>query len=100
MNTFKRKALSCAILAGLGAAIAVLPGCAGLMGQPNMSADQLKAAALDKNASVACGTGTGPWGKVNTVYVNVDKTAVTNGQVTVDAECKVSISTSQKPVAP
>lgn len=80
----------------------LLGGCAGF-GSPNLTPEQLKAAATDKSASVGCGTGTGPWGKVNTVYVNVDKASVKNGVVTVDAECKVSISTSDpqpKPVTP
>lgn len=78
----------------------LLSACAGLAGVQNMSPEQLKAAATDKNASVACGTGTGPWGKVNTVYVNVDKSSITNGVVTVDAECKVSISTAATPKTP
>lgn len=76
--------------------VPLLAGCAGL-GAPNMSPEQLSAAAKDKNASVACGTGTGPWGKVNTVYVNVDKASVTNGTVSVDAECKISITTANAP---
>lgn len=76
--------------------LVLLAGCAGL-GAPNLTAEQLAAAAKDKNASVACGTGTGPWGKVNTVYVNVDKASVANGQVAVDAECKVTITTQVKP---
>lgn len=82
------------------ALIALLAGCAGITPNGNMSPEQLAAAAKDKSASVACGTGTGPWGKVNTVYVNVDKASVTNGIVTVDAECKVSVSTAQKPATP
>jgi cytochrome c biogenesis factor len=81
----------------LAAAAFVLTACAGITPNGNMSPEQLAAAAKDKSASVACGTGTGPWGKVNTVYVNVDKASVTNGIVTVDAECKVSVSTAQKP---
>lgn len=71
-----------------------LTGCAGFS-QPNLSAEQLKA---DKNASVACGTGTGPWGKVNTVYVNVDKASLAGvAAVTVDSECKVTVSAGGKP---
>lgn len=74
----------------------LLSGCAGI-GAPNMSPEQLSAAAKDKNASVACGTGSGPWGKINTVYVNVDRASISNGVVTVDAECKVSVSTASSP---
>lgn len=54
-----------------------------------MSADQLAAAGKDKNASVVCAVGTGPWGKVVTTYVNVDKSTVLNGSVAVDGECHV-----------
>lgn len=77
---------------------AFLPACAGLggIGQTSMSAEQLKAAASDKNASAVCATGTGPWGKVNSVYVNVDRSSIVNGTVSVDAECKVSVTTGQK----
>lgn len=77
-------------------AAATLAGCAlpGFSTQ-SLSAEQLKASAADKNASAVCATGTGPWGKVNTVYVNVDKASITNGTVTVDAECKVTVSTAQ-----
>ena len=73
----------------------VLSGCAGF-GTPNLSPEQLKAAASDKNASVVCAVGTGPWGKVVSTYVNVDKSAVANGTVTVDAECKTTITTADK----
>jgi hypothetical protein len=70
-----------------------LVGCASLGGNPNLTPEQLSAAAKDKNASVACGTGSGPWGKVNTVYVNVDKASLPGAaSVAVDAECKVTIT--------
>jgi hypothetical protein len=95
MNTFKRKALSCAILAGLAAASA-LSGCAGF-GVPTMTAEQLAASAKDKNASVACATGTGTGGKGSVVYVNVDKSSINSGSVVVDENCRVTISTAQRP---
>jgi hypothetical protein len=73
--------------------IPLLAGCASLGGNPNLTPEQLSAAAKDKNASVACGTGSGPWGKVNTVYVNVDKASLPGAaSVAVDAECKVTIT--------
>jgi hypothetical protein len=76
----------------------MLTGCMGLGGAPNMSAEQLSAAAKDKNASVACATGSGPWGKVNTVYVNVDKASLAGvASVSADAECKVTVSAGGKP---
>jgi hypothetical protein len=78
--------------------IPLLAGCAGLGGSPNMSPEQLSAAAKDKNASVACGTGSGPWGKVNTVYVNVDKASLTGAaSVSVDTDCKVTVTAGGKP---
>lgn len=71
--------------------LVLLAGCAGF-GVPNMNADQLAAAAKDKNASVACATGTGAGGKGNVVFVNVDKTSINKGSVTVSENCVVTIS--------
>lgn len=65
-----------------------------------MSPEQLAASAKDKNAVVACGQGTGPWGKVVTVYVDTNRIA-DNNTVTVDGECKVSVTgTKAVPAAP
>lgn len=95
MNSFNRKALTAAILAALSLELAgcALPG----FSTQSLSAEQLKASAADKNASAVCATGTGPWGKVNTVYVNVDKSSISNGTVSVDSECKVSVTTAASP---
>lgn len=71
-----------------------LAGCSTL-GANNMSAEQLTAAAKDKNASAVCATGTGPWGKVTSVFVNVDKASINSGQITVDSECKITVSTAK-----
>lgn len=75
-------------------------GCAGITTPNNMSAEQLTAMAKDKSAGVFCGEGTGPWGKVRTTTVNVDKAAVPNGTVTVTGECNVTITTSNAPLKP
>lgn len=56
-----------------------------------MSPEQMAQNAKDKNAVVACGQGTGPWGKVTTVYVDTNKIN-DNNTVTVDGECKVSVT--------
>jgi hypothetical protein len=56
-----------------------------------MSPEQLAQQAKDKNAVVACGQGTGPWGKVVTVYVDTNKIN-DNNTVTVDGECHVSVT--------
>lgn len=71
------------------AAALSLAGCAGLGGA--MSPEQMAANAKDKNAVVACGQGTGPWGKVVTVYVDSNRIA-DNNTVTVDGECKVTVT--------
>lgn len=78
----------------------VLSGCAAMGGGPNsLTTDQLKALAADKNASAICSNVNGPWGSGRVVSVNVDKSSITNGTVSVNADCVVSISTST-PVKP
>lgn len=77
----------------------VLSGCASF-NAPTMSADQLKAVAADKNFSAVCATGTGVWGTVKTVYVNVDKSVVPNGGITVDSNtCSVTMTNVLPPKA-
>lgn len=72
----------------------LLAGCA------SMSPEQLAQNAKDKNAVVACGNGTGPWGKVTTVYVDTNKVN-DNNSVTVDSECKVTVTgTKSVPAKP
>lgn len=74
-------------------AVALLSACAA------MSPEQLAANAKDKNAVVACGQGTGPWGKVVTVYVDTNKIN-DNNTVTVDGECHVSVTGTKADRAP
>ena len=76
----------------LAAAAIALAGCAA------MSPEQLAQQAKDKNAVVACGQGTGPWGKVVTVYVDTNKIN-DNNTVSVNGECNVSV-TGTKGAAP
>jgi len=80
-------------LAGIALA-GIFSGC-GLL--TPMSAEQLAAAAKDKNAAIVCGKGTGTGGAANIVVVNADKGVVTNGTITVDGDCKVTFSNA--PVA-
>lgn len=85
------KTLICIIvlaLAGCGATIPANP--------EKMSAEQLTAFAKDKNANVACGVINGPWGKGVATYVVLDKAVVFNGSVTVDSECKVTITNDSR----
>ncbi len=70
-------------------------GCAAMSGGPNMSVDQLKAIAADKNANVTCSTINGMWGAGKVVVVNMDAGVVRNGQVSVDANCLVTITNAQ-----
>lgn len=72
----------------------MLAGCS-TMGNQQMSADQLKAAAADKNFSAVCSNVVGPWGTGKFVYVNVDRTVVANGAISVDANCLVTMSNEQ-----
>ena len=57
-----------------------------------MSAEQLKAIAADKNFSAVCSNITGVWGTGKFVYANVDRTVVVNGTISVDANCLVTMS--------
>lgn len=75
----------------------LLAGCAGL--GSSMSPEQMAQNAKDKNAVVACGSGSGPWGRVVTVYVDTNKIN-DNNSVSVDAECKVSVTGTKSQGAP
>jgi hypothetical protein len=73
----------------------LLSGCAA-MWQPKMDAEQLKAVAADKNAGMTCATVTGMYGTVKIVTVNMDKSVIANGAVTVDGEkCSATITTEK-----
>lgn len=73
------------------AMLLLLTGCAST-GSQQMSAEQLKAVAADKNFSAVCSTIIGPWGTGKFVFVNVDRTVVVNGTIAVDANCLVTMS--------
>ncbi len=73
--------------------IALLAGCVSLPADPTkMSAEQLKEWAKDKNANIACGVVNSPYGRGVATYVVLDKAVIFNGTVSVDGECKVTIS--------
>ena len=67
--------------------IVLLAGCMGSMGYQNMSADQIKA--LGKESNIACTDATSVWGKVRTVFINVDKSVVEKGGIEVADGCGV-----------
>jgi len=74
--------------------VAALSGCAS-MSNPNMSPEQLKQLVADKNAFALCTTVTTMGGTGKVVSVNLDKTAIPNGSITVNADCVVTITTEQ-----
>lgn len=78
-------------------AAAMLVGCAGIGGA--MSPEQMAQNAKDKNAVVACGQGSGPWGKVVTVYVDSNKIN-DNNTVSVSGECSVTVTGTKAEKAP
>lgn len=79
MNSFKRKSPFAAVLAAL-----VLSGCQGF-GAPRMSADELRAAARDRNASVACASYDSLPVDGAVLYVNIDAAVVAYGKL--DVKC-------------
>jgi len=76
-----------------------LAGCSTLVPVPEMSADQLKAAASDKNFSAVCSQASGLWGSAKVVYVNVDRSVVVNGTAMVGPDCIVTMTNEPPPKA-
>ena len=64
-----------------------------------MSPEQLKASAKDKNAAVACSNGKTAAGNVTMVYVNMDQAVRLGSTATVEADCRVTITTTSAPAA-
>lgn len=79
--------------------VLLLAACAGtLPADPaKMTPDQLKAAARDKNAAVACSNGKTAAGNVTLVYVNLDQAVRLGSTATVEADCKTTITTTSQP---
>lgn len=77
--------------------LALLAGCAQLPGNPeNMSPEQLREYAKDKSASVQCVIVFSPWGKGVVTSVNLDKSVVATGSVSVNNECLITIVNESK----
>ena len=69
----------------------LLTGCATLPGDPaKMTAEQLRETVKDKSANVSCATVQTPY-KGNAVFLNLDKGVLAVGEISIDAECKVTI---------
>lgn len=79
----------------LALAASFATGCASTQ---NMSAEQLRAVAADKNFSAVCSNVTGVYGMAKTVYVNVDRTVVVNGGISVDPNtCAITMTNAPVP---
>jgi hypothetical protein len=75
-----------------------LSGCAtGRVDMGEMSPEQLNALVANKNFSAVCTNVTGLGGQGKFVYVNVDRTVVTNGTIAVAPDCTITMSNAPKP---
>ncbi len=77
----------------------LIPGCATTGGADlsKMDAAQLKAMVADKNFTAICTNIAGTGGAGKFVYVNIDKTVVTNGAISVNPDCTVTMSNAPNP---
>lgn len=65
----------------------LLPGCMGNLGYHDMTAAQIKA--LGKEANVSCVDATTLYGRVRSVFINVDRTVIDKGGIEVAPDCTV-----------
>jgi starvation-inducible outer membrane lipoprotein len=79
--------------------VCLLAGCTTLPADPaNMSPEQLKEYAKDKNASISCVQARNMSGTVAMITVNLDKSTFVNGSVTVKpaSDCEATITATGK----
>ena len=80
-----------------------LTGCVGAPTIPadpaKMTPEQLRAVASDKNANVSCVVANSPYGRGVMTYAVLDKGIVVNGTVSVDNECKITVTNTVPPAA-
>lgn len=74
----------------------LLSGCMTNSAYENMSAEQITALSKLKDANVACVIVNSPWGRGVSVFANLDRGVIHEGVVTVDGDCKVTISEKAK----
>ncbi len=77
--------------------LTLLMGCASPGAYQGMTAEQITALAKMKDANVACVILNAPWGRGVTTFVNLDKGVIPSGTVTVDGECKVTMTNAPLP---
>jgi hypothetical protein len=79
-------------------AIIVLTGCATAPADPSkLSADQLRALAADRSALASCSTTNTPWGPFRTTLVQLDRATIPAGEVSIGADCTVTVRTQAAP---
>lgn len=66
-----------------------------IMYNPEMTAQQIKSIASDKNAGVVCTLVPTPWGQAKVITINLDQRVIDSGGISVDPDCKVTISTQK-----
>ncbi len=74
------------------ASLGILSGCANLQGPPLGTPEQLKALAGDKNVVAYCVNIVGTGGAATVVAITDDKGTITAGSVTMDPNCKTTIT--------
>lgn len=74
-----------------------LAGCGTTGGYQGMSAEQISALAKMKDANINCIKAINMTGSVTTIFLNLDKGVVPAGNVTVNAECQMSITNAPVP---
>lgn len=88
--------MKCTCIALALLAALALAGCAALQG-PNLSVDQLKAMAADKSAAIVCTQIVGAGGAGTVVTVNMDQRVIIDGGITVEPNCKTTITNTTPP---
>ena len=76
-----------------------LSGCASMLGTApvqEMTAKQLHEFAKIKDAAITCINIGTPWGRQSALFLNVDKGVVINGALTVDPDCKATMTNTPK----
>ena len=80
--------------------VALVAGCASPTiptSYGDMNAEQMRALAADKNATITCAMATSMLNKVVVVYVMLDKTAIVSGTISVSGEdCSAKIIAAPK----